>query len=84
MKAQRIRIMAPIPGKGTVGVEIPNRTPRKVYLREVLTSEGYRRPQAYLKFALGVDVNGNRWEPTSRACRIFWWPARPGPERASI
>jgi S-DNA-T family DNA segregation ATPase FtsK/SpoIIIE len=59
MKAQRIRIMAPIPGKGTVGVEIPNRTPRKVYLREVLTSEGYRRPQAYLKFALGVDVNGN-------------------------
>jgi len=59
MKASRIRIMAPIPGKGTVGVEIPNRTPRKVYLREVLTSEGYRRPQAFLKFALGVDVNGN-------------------------
>ncbi|HKA25097.1 MAG TPA: DNA translocase FtsK 4TM domain-containing protein, partial [Candidatus Eisenbacteria bacterium] len=59
MKASRIRIMAPIPGKGTVGVEIPNRSPRKVYLREVLTSEGYRRPQAHLKFALGVDVNGN-------------------------
>jgi S-DNA-T family DNA segregation ATPase FtsK/SpoIIIE len=59
MKASRIRIMAPIPGKGAVGVEIPNRTARKVYLREVLTSEAYRRPQAHLKFALGVDVNGN-------------------------
>ena len=59
LKAQRIRILAPIPGKGTVGVEIPNRSPRKVYLREVLTSDGYRRPPAALRFALGVDVNGN-------------------------
>ena len=58
LRASRIRILAPIPGKGAVGVEIPNRNPRKVYLREVLSSEGYVRQTGALKFALGVDVNG--------------------------
>jgi S-DNA-T family DNA segregation ATPase FtsK/SpoIIIE len=58
LRASRIRILAPIPGKGTVGVEIPNRHPRKVYLREVLSSEGYARTAGALRFALGVDVSG--------------------------
>jgi DNA segregation ATPase FtsK/SpoIIIE-like protein len=58
LRASRIRILAPIPGKGAVGIEIPNRSPRKVYLREVLSSEGYVRQTGALKFALGVDVNG--------------------------
>ena len=58
LRASRIRILAPIPGKPAVGVEIPNRNPRKVYLREVLSSEGYVRQTGALKFALGVDVNG--------------------------
>lgn len=59
LRASRIRILAPIPGKGAVGVEIPNKSPRKVYLREVLSSDAYTRLPASLKFALGVDVNGH-------------------------
>jgi S-DNA-T family DNA segregation ATPase FtsK/SpoIIIE len=58
LKAQRIRILAPIPGKGTVGVEIPNRRRRTVYLREVLAAPQYETSDAALKVPLGVDVVG--------------------------
>jgi len=58
LRAQRIRILAPIPGKGAVGVEIPNRTRRTVYLREVLSSSQYEVSDAALKVPLGVDVVG--------------------------
>ena len=58
LRAQRIRILAPIPGKGAVGVEIPNRRRRTVYLREVLSSSQYEQSDAALKVPLGVDVVG--------------------------
>jgi S-DNA-T family DNA segregation ATPase FtsK/SpoIIIE len=58
LRAQRIRILAPIPGKGAVGVEIPNRRRRTVYLREVLASSPYESSDAALKVPLGVDVVG--------------------------
>jgi S-DNA-T family DNA segregation ATPase FtsK/SpoIIIE len=58
LRAQRIRILAPIPGKGAVGVEIPNRMRRTVYLREVLSSRAYEESSAALKIPLGVDVVG--------------------------
>src|SRR5206468_3885055 len=58
LRAQRIRILAPIPGKGAVGVEIPNRMRRTVYLREVLSSRPYEESPAALKIPLGVDVVG--------------------------
>ncbi|MBI5708736.1 MAG: DNA translocase FtsK [Candidatus Eisenbacteria bacterium] len=58
LRAQRIRILAPIPGKGAVGVEIPNRRRRTVYLREVLSSAQYESSDAALKVPLGVDVVG--------------------------
>ena len=58
LRAQRIRILAPIPGKGAVGVEIPNRRRRTVYLREVLASAQYETSDASLKVPLGVDVVG--------------------------
>ncbi len=58
LRAQRIRILAPIPGKGAVGVEIPNRMRRTVYLREVLSSRPYEESSAALKIPLGVDVVG--------------------------
>jgi S-DNA-T family DNA segregation ATPase FtsK/SpoIIIE len=58
LRAQRIRILAPIPGKGAVGVEIPNRRRRTVYLREVLSSAEYETSDAVLKVPLGVDVVG--------------------------
>jgi S-DNA-T family DNA segregation ATPase FtsK/SpoIIIE len=58
LRAQRIRILAPIPGKGAVGVEIPNRRRRTVYLREVLSSAACETSDAALKVPLGVDVVG--------------------------
>ena len=58
LRAQRIRIIAPIPGKGAVGVEIPNRRRRMVYLREVLSSNASATSDAALKIPLGVDVVG--------------------------
>ena len=56
LRAQRIRILAPIPGKGAVGVEIPNRRRRTVYLREVLSSSQYEASEAALRCRWGVDV----------------------------
>src|SRR5690606_35981919 len=58
MKAQSIRIVAPIPGKGAVGVEIPNPEPEVVYLREILEAKEYQRARGQLPLALGKDLTG--------------------------
>jgi S-DNA-T family DNA segregation ATPase FtsK/SpoIIIE len=58
MRASKIRVIAPLPGRGTVGVEIPNPRRRTVYLREVLASPHFEKSDAALKVPLGVDVNG--------------------------
>ncbi len=58
MKARTIRIVAPIPGKGAVGVEIPNPRPQVVRVREILESEAYRRSRAQLPLTLGKDLEG--------------------------
>jgi S-DNA-T family DNA segregation ATPase FtsK/SpoIIIE len=63
LEAKGIRILAPIPGKGTVGIEVPNKNPEKVYLGEVLGSvAGERIPVALGKNAEGrptvVDITG--------------------------
>jgi S-DNA-T family DNA segregation ATPase FtsK/SpoIIIE len=58
MKARSIRIVAPIPGKGAVGVEIPNPKPEKVFLREILESRQFARTKAELPLALGKDLTG--------------------------
>ncbi len=58
MKAQSVRIVAPIPGKGTIGFEVPNSSSSLVYLKDVLDSKEYREPQSKLKLALGKDIAG--------------------------
>lgn len=58
MKAQSVRIVAPIPGKGTIGVEVPNSSSTLVYLKEVLDSKEYKDPKSKLKLALGKDIAG--------------------------
>jgi DNA segregation ATPase FtsK/SpoIIIE, S-DNA-T family len=58
MKAKTIRIVAPIPGKGAVGVEIPNPTAQMVQLREILESDAFARSRAELPLALGMDLQG--------------------------
>lgn len=58
LKAPSVRIIAPIPGKGAVGVEVPNPARKVVYLREILGAAAYRTSRAQLPLALGEDVNG--------------------------
>ncbi len=58
MRAQSIRIVAPIPGRGAVGVEVPNRTPEMVMFREMLESRDFREAKAALPIALGKDLEG--------------------------
>ncbi len=58
LSAERVRILAPIPGKSAVGVEIPNKSRRMVYLREVLTSPAYQELDSPLGFALGTTITG--------------------------
>ncbi len=58
MKAKSVRIVAPIPGKGAVGVEIPNPTPEIVRLREILEAPVFTRPTDLLPLGLGKDLAG--------------------------
>ena len=58
MRAPSIRIVAPIPGRGAVGVEVPNPTPEMVVLREVLEAPEFRSARAALPIALGKDLEG--------------------------
>ena len=58
LKAPSVRIVAPIPGKGAVGVEVPNPEPEMVYFREVLESPAFRNSKAQLPLALGKDIAG--------------------------
>lgn len=58
LKAPSVRIVAPIPGKGAVGVEVPNPAPEMVRLREVIGSPDYRRTRMLLPIALGRDLSG--------------------------
>jgi DNA segregation ATPase FtsK/SpoIIIE, S-DNA-T family len=68
LAAERIRILAPIPGKNAVGIEVPNKDRRTVYLREVLTSEPFREQKSPLGFALGTTITG---EPYSADLRTM-------------
>jgi len=58
LKAERIHILAPVPGKSSVGVEVPNLVKSKVILRELLESEDWRASKARIPLALGKDVYG--------------------------
>jgi S-DNA-T family DNA segregation ATPase FtsK/SpoIIIE len=58
MRAQSVRILAPIPGKAAVGVEIPNRIPTPVGMRDILESEDWAGARAEIPIALGKDVSG--------------------------
>jgi S-DNA-T family DNA segregation ATPase FtsK/SpoIIIE len=58
MRAQSVRILAPIPGKAAVGIEVPNLHPTPVGMRELLESEDWGSTKAELPIALGRDVSG--------------------------
>src|SRR2546423_3430859 len=58
MRAQSIRIVAPIPGKGAVGVEVPNPNAEIVAFRELIESRDFQSVRAALPIALGKDLEG--------------------------
>lgn len=58
MRAQRIRIVAPIPGKAAIGIEIPNPVPSIVYLREIIDSSAFRESKSPLTIGLGKTIAG--------------------------
>jgi S-DNA-T family DNA segregation ATPase FtsK/SpoIIIE len=59
MRAEKVRILAPVPGKGTVGIEVPNSSRTTVYLRDMLESDEWRNASGTIPIALGRDVKGN-------------------------
>lgn len=58
LRAENVRIIAPIPGKGCVGVEIPNDTRETVYLKEILADRRFTTAKSKLTMALGKDIEG--------------------------
>ncbi|CAD7286869.1 FtsK/SpoIIIE family DNA translocase [Campylobacter suis] len=58
LKAQTIRIQAPIPGKDVVGIEVPNKNTETIYLKEILESDIFKNAASPLTMALGKDIVG--------------------------
>lgn len=61
MRARSVRIVAPIPGKGAIGVEIPNPRPEIVRLREILEAPAFSSARRGLFLAMGKDLTGNAY-----------------------
>ncbi|NLB66381.1 MAG: DNA translocase FtsK [Lentisphaerae bacterium] len=59
LKADSVRVQAPIPGKGVVGIEVPNRRAAPVVLRQLLESSAWMTSKSSLPLALGQDVGGH-------------------------
>jgi len=58
LAAHQVRIVAPIPGKAAVGIEVPNKTTSIVTLREVLETDDFKKEDSKLTFGLGKDISG--------------------------
>ncbi len=58
LKATSVRILAPVPGKGCVGIEVPNKTAVTVTIREILESTSWAESKAEIPIALGREVSG--------------------------
>ncbi|MCJ7640454.1 MAG: DNA translocase FtsK 4TM domain-containing protein [Desulfobacterales bacterium] len=59
LSAISIRIVAPIPGKSVVGIEIPNSIRETVYLKEIIDSDTFRASKSKVSFGLGKDISGD-------------------------
>ncbi|MEQ8169116.1 MAG: DNA translocase FtsK [Candidatus Eremiobacterota bacterium] len=59
LAALSVRLEAPIPGKSAIGIEIPNKNPKGVYLGEILSSVAFQKNPSKLTMGLGKDITGN-------------------------
>ncbi len=60
LAASGVRIEAPIPGKAAVGIEVPNKTVKTVYLRSLIESDTFKNAKSKLSFCLGKDLGGDK------------------------
>ncbi|HLL55961.1 MAG TPA: DNA translocase FtsK 4TM domain-containing protein [Myxococcaceae bacterium] len=58
MEAMRVRIVAPIPGKGVVGIEVPNRDRETVFLKEIAEQDAFTKSASRLTMCVGKDIEG--------------------------
>jgi len=58
LEATKVRIVAPIPGKGTVGIEVPNQQRETVFLQELLADDVFTKAKSLLTIGLGKDISG--------------------------
>jgi S-DNA-T family DNA segregation ATPase FtsK/SpoIIIE len=58
MEAMRVRIVAPIPGKGVVGIEVPNKAREMVYLKEIAEQDAFLKSSSRITMCLGKDIEG--------------------------
>ncbi|MBF0215627.1 MAG: DNA translocase FtsK [Candidatus Omnitrophica bacterium] len=58
MKSSNIRIVAPLPGKGTIGIEVPNDKSEMVRLKDIVELDEFSREESKIKLALGKDISG--------------------------
>jgi len=58
LEALRVRIVAPIPGRGVVGIEVPNKKRETVYLAQILEQDAFRKSKSRLTMAVGKDIEG--------------------------
>ena len=61
LRAHSVRILAPIPGKPVVGIEVSNLRREKVWLRDIIASDQFQRSESKLSLALGKDTTGNTY-----------------------
>ncbi len=61
LRAHSVRILAPIPGKPVVGIEVSNARREKVWLRDIIASDQFQRSESKLTLALGKDTTGNTY-----------------------
>lgn len=68
LKTASCHVVAPIPGKGLVGIDVPNSTATIVYLKEILTSRAYQQIASALPLGIGKDVSGHPLVVDLREC----------------
>lgn len=75
LSALGIRIIAPIPGKGTIGIEVPNKDKRTVSMRDVIESKKFQDCKYELPIAMGCTISNDVFIADLAKCRISSWQA---------
>src|SRR5262249_60452985 len=79
LRALSVRIIAPLPGKSVVGIEVANPERETVYIRDVLEAESFRTSRSRLSLALGKDIFRNTTQPELPKMPHLLAPRAPAP-----